>query len=127
MGEYADMLLDGSHDEQTGEYIGEVVGYPRTRQPGYYNSIPRGSYSKGPHNDRWSGNKILPIYNTILQLTSVNPISKGLCRNKNGTISFLHRFYKHINVSKKRSDKFKNYKDIVTKHKKEFKLFIKNL
>ena len=39
MGEYADMLLDGSHDEQTGEYIGEAVGYPRTRQKGFYNTI----------------------------------------------------------------------------------------
>ncbi len=39
MGKYADMLLDGSHDEQTGEYIGEAVGYPRTKQKGFYNSI----------------------------------------------------------------------------------------
>ena len=39
MGKYADMLLDGSHDEQTGEYIGNAVGYPRTKQKGFYNSI----------------------------------------------------------------------------------------
>ena len=30
MGEIADMILDGILDEQTGEYIGEAVGYPRT-------------------------------------------------------------------------------------------------
>lgn len=31
MGEIAEMMLDGILDEQTGEYIGEAVGYPRTR------------------------------------------------------------------------------------------------
>lgn len=30
MGEIADMILDGILDEQTGEYIGPGVGYPRT-------------------------------------------------------------------------------------------------
>lgn len=32
MGDAADMILDGIIDEQTGEYIGEGVGYPRTMQ-----------------------------------------------------------------------------------------------
>lgn len=39
MGEIAEMMLEGILDEQTGEYIGEAVGYPRTRQKGFYNSI----------------------------------------------------------------------------------------
>ena len=30
MGEVADMMLDGTLDSQTGEYIGEAIGYPRT-------------------------------------------------------------------------------------------------
>jgi hypothetical protein len=30
MGDAADMILDGILDEQTGEYIGPAVGYPRT-------------------------------------------------------------------------------------------------
>jgi len=30
MGEYADMLIDGTCDFYTGEYIGEGPGYPRT-------------------------------------------------------------------------------------------------
>jgi len=30
MGDIADMILDGILDEQTGEYIGPGVGYPRT-------------------------------------------------------------------------------------------------
>jgi len=41
MGETADMILDGILDEQTGEYIGEAVGYPRTMQKGCYNSIKK--------------------------------------------------------------------------------------
>jgi hypothetical protein len=39
MGEIADMMLDGTLDEQTGEYIGHGPGYPRTRVPGHYNTI----------------------------------------------------------------------------------------
>jgi len=39
MGDAADMLLDGTCDEQTGEYIGDAVGYPRTRQRGFYNTM----------------------------------------------------------------------------------------
>lgn len=40
MGDIADMMIDGTLDEQTGEYIGDAVGYPRTRQKGHYNTIP---------------------------------------------------------------------------------------
>lgn len=32
MGDIADMMLDGILDEQTGEYLGKGVGYPRTLQ-----------------------------------------------------------------------------------------------
>jgi len=32
MGDIADMILDGILDEQTGEYIGPGVGYPRTME-----------------------------------------------------------------------------------------------
>lgn len=39
MGEIADMMIDGTLDEQTGEYIGKAVGYPRTMQKGFYNSV----------------------------------------------------------------------------------------
>lgn len=31
MGELADMLIDGTLDMYTGEYIGDAVGYPRTK------------------------------------------------------------------------------------------------
>lgn len=41
MGEIAEMMLEGILDEQTGEYIGEAVGYPRTMQPGFYNSVKK--------------------------------------------------------------------------------------
>lgn len=45
MGDIADMMLDGILDEQTGEFIDDEEsrkggpGYPRTMQPGNYNSI----------------------------------------------------------------------------------------
>jgi len=39
MGDIADGLIDGTFDEQTGEYLGEGPGYPRTLEQGYYNSI----------------------------------------------------------------------------------------
>ena len=38
MGDVADMMLDSTLDEQTGEYIGPAVGYPRTMQKGHYNT-----------------------------------------------------------------------------------------
>jgi len=41
MGEYADMLLDGSCDEWTGEYIGPAVGYPRSLDPAHYSNKRR--------------------------------------------------------------------------------------
>ena len=31
MGDIADMMIDGTFDFETGEYIGEACGYPRTR------------------------------------------------------------------------------------------------
>lgn len=31
MGEIADMMIDGTLDYQTGEYLGEGMGFPRTR------------------------------------------------------------------------------------------------
>jgi hypothetical protein len=41
MGDVADMILDGILDEQTGEFLGEGVGYPRTRQKGHYNTTSK--------------------------------------------------------------------------------------
>ena len=41
MGEIADMLIDGTLDMYTGEYIGRSVGYPRTiHNPSKYNYSP---------------------------------------------------------------------------------------
>lgn len=39
MGDITDMMLDGILDEQTGEYIGKAIGYPRTRVKGHYNTV----------------------------------------------------------------------------------------
>jgi hypothetical protein len=41
MGDIAEMMLDGILDEQTGEYLGEGVGYPRTSRGGFYNTMSR--------------------------------------------------------------------------------------
>jgi len=53
MGDIADMMLDGILDEQTGEYIDDKLsrnggpGYPRTMEPGHYNSI-KGTSKNAP-------------------------------------------------------------------------------
>jgi len=39
MGSISEMMLDGILDEQTGEYLGDAVGYPRTKEKGHYNTI----------------------------------------------------------------------------------------
>ena len=41
MGDIADMILDGILDEQTGEYIGEACGYPRTFQKRKFRESPQ--------------------------------------------------------------------------------------
>lgn len=36
MGEISEMMLDGTLDSITGEYLGEACGYPRSRENGTY-------------------------------------------------------------------------------------------
>lgn len=36
MGEISEMMLDGTLDSVTGEYLGEPCGYPRSREDGTY-------------------------------------------------------------------------------------------
>ncbi len=36
MGEIAEMMLDGTLDSITGEYLGDPCGYPRSREDGTY-------------------------------------------------------------------------------------------
>lgn len=47
MGDIAEGMLDGTFDSVTGEYIGEPCGYPRTNEPGYYNSMDKKNPMKG--------------------------------------------------------------------------------
>ena len=35
----ADAIINGDFDEQTGEWLGEGYGFPRTREPGQYNTM----------------------------------------------------------------------------------------
>ena len=46
MGDMADGILNGDFDEQTGEWLGEGDGYPRTLEPGQYNTIPKRDQGK---------------------------------------------------------------------------------
>ena len=39
MGEIADMMLDGTLDAITGEYIGGSCGYPRSSEPSFWMNI----------------------------------------------------------------------------------------
>jgi len=38
MGDIADAMINGDFDEQTGEWLGEGSGFPRTMMKGFYNS-----------------------------------------------------------------------------------------
>jgi hypothetical protein len=49
MGDIADMMLDGTLDEVTGEYLGEGPGYPRSNDPGHYSNDKRSdNYGNNP-------------------------------------------------------------------------------
>ena len=49
MGDIADMMLDGTLDCVTGEYLGEGDGYPRTRERGHgWSDV----FPKGTHGGR---------------------------------------------------------------------------
>lgn len=56
MGEIADMMLDGTLDCVTGEYLGADTGYPVTTEEGHPNKIPYVGYygekTGGNHNKR---------------------------------------------------------------------------
>lgn len=87
MGEYADMLLDGTCDYLTGEYIGDPCGYPRTMQEGrrkrpqYKKQRPQYSEAR---NDIHSlggcyglhGSELCQVVSTFLQSKGINPLPK---------------------------------------------------
>ena len=39
----ADAIINGDFDEQTGEWLGEGDGFPRTLEPGQYNTVKASS------------------------------------------------------------------------------------
>jgi hypothetical protein len=85
MGEIADMMIDGTLDCITGEYLGNGHGYPRTREEGYSESItysPKQNYigvASWLHKRGFVKNhdirEILVAYATHLELP--HPDSKG--------------------------------------------------
>ena len=72
MGEIADMMLNGTLDGQTGEYIGKAVGYPRTRKKGYYNSMNTSNASKRKGVRKYIKNKGKNIERTIQKFYEKN-------------------------------------------------------
>lgn len=87
MGEYAEMLIDGTCDYITGEYIGNPCGYPRTLQgkkshrPQYKKSRPQYSETR---NDIHSlggcyglhGSELCHVVGVFLQSKGVRPLPK---------------------------------------------------
>jgi hypothetical protein len=128
MGDYADDILNGDVDQYTGEWIGEGQGFSRSidNTSNANKSKNKGmGYNRGPHKDRWSGNRIHPVYNTILQLSLANRQVQSICKNKKGTITFLHKFYMYENIHKDRTENWEDYREVITTYKKEFKDYIK--
>lgn len=84
MGECADMLLDGTLDCITGEYIGEPCGYPRTMtSPRQIGKKQRPQYSEA-RNDIHSlggcyglrGAELCHAIGVFLQMKGVKPLPK---------------------------------------------------
>lgn len=84
MGECADMLLDGTLDCITGEYIGEPCGYPRTlTSPRQIGKKPHPQYSEA-RNDIHSlggcyglrGEELCHVVGVFLQMKGVKPLPK---------------------------------------------------
>lgn len=84
MGECADMLLDGTFDCITGEYIGEPCGYPRTlTSPRQIGKKPYPQYSEA-RNDIHSlggcyglrGAELCHAIGVFLQMKGVKPLPK---------------------------------------------------
>ncbi len=83
MGDIADMILEGILDEQTGEYLGPAVGYPRTREKGCYNTMGRYK-GKGPAQSI-KNPQALPSDNPIGGVTHFMKIN-GIAQNDMGSI-----------------------------------------
>lgn len=116
MGEISDMMLDGTLDEQTGEYIGPAVGYPRTKQPGHYNSMNR--HEK--HNN----------YNGIIQYINKYYDNKlpSIPKNKIGTWtryyhSIIREFLKNNNIDHINNNKLSTVFNNARKAQKDWKKF----
>ena len=109
MGDYAEMTLDGTLDEYTGEYLGEGAGYPRTRR----------SYA------RTDQNKMAGIYTTmrragIYRKEHSRPLLVGFHPDKTAkdmsnkqlclyATDHFHKFKKYIN---KIAEEIRNHEDI---------------
>lgn len=67
MGDIADMMLDGILDEQTGEYLGKAIGYPRTLVKSKYNTIKPDYKPRGNKKPKGKYRKTAPVHLTPVQ------------------------------------------------------------
>lgn len=54
MGDIADAIINGDFDEQTGEWLGEGDGYPRTMEQGFYNSMDKRTFIEPRQPDKYA-------------------------------------------------------------------------
>lgn len=79
MGEIADMMLDGTLDEYTGEYIGPAVGYPRLSQHRY----PKGYRKNRQDNPEYGHSPLKGIQAWVICNTAIKrpgPVWKAIKR-----------------------------------------------
>lgn len=108
MGEIADSIISGEFDYINGEYIGEQVGYPRTR------------CQKRKH-------KVYPSFRMKLsdETRSITDMCKSLGLNDNEKAGRMSSFLRQKGY-KEMPKMNKQYKIIYHKYKDEFKQFVKD-
>lgn len=106
MGEIADMILDGILDEQTGEYIGKGVGYPRTM---YSNSKPNPVFGVQNFLNKRGITDEIEYHNVVRAFSELPPEDKkmnykeltALCKNIQNDFSKFINFTRKYLSSKK--------------------------
>lgn len=108
MGEIAEMMLDGTLDSVTGEYLGEPCGYPRSLTDGTY-------YSDRGKLQRKARQSVRDLCRNLLGETDKNVIDKLV-------MAFL-KIIGLVRLPKKSAQ----YEMVFLYHKSDFKKFLINL
>ena len=107
MGEVADCIINGEFDYINGEYIGEAVGYPRTRCVKRHKSI-------------------YPLFKQKLsdETRSITNMCNSLGLNEREKFGYMSSFLR-MKGHKELPKMNRQYKIIYHQYKEEFKKFIK--